>query len=294
MPLTEMATLLADAVKGGYAICYCESWNLESLEAVIQAAEELRSPTIAGFNGGFLLRPQGGKPANIAHYASLAALLRKATVPAAFLLNETDSLPQIEEAIDLGFTAVMPDNDHLEFPAYRELVKQVVKRAHRHGVSVEAQIGKLADASGHSLAQDTDPAAAKAFVEETGIDALAVAVGNVHILTTGKAPLDVEALARIHEQVKIPLVLHGGTGIPLEVATECIKAGVAKVNFGTVLKQVFLEAVREKLAPYHVPMSPHPFLGMGGEQDILMAGAEAVKREVSKLLHTFNSVGKAS
>jgi fructose/tagatose bisphosphate aldolase len=93
--------------------------------------------------------------------------------------------------------------------------------------------------------------------------------------------------------VEIPLVLHGGTGIPLELAPRCIQLGVAKVNFGTGLKQAYLAATRDNLAHYKEPMSPHPFLGMGGEHDILIAGREAVKTEVMKLLRAYGSAGKA-
>ncbi len=293
MPLVPMKQLLADATHGGYAVCYCEAWSLESFEAVVEAAEELRSPVIAGFNGGFLMRSNGTRPANLAYYAGLGLALRSAAVPAAFILNETDDLDQIRLGIELGFNAVMVENERLGIDDYRRCVNQVVEMAHRHGVSVEAQIGRLPDGSGHSAEEITDPAAARAFAEETGIDALAVAVGNVHILTTGKASLDLTALGRIHRAVKIPLVLHGGTGIPLDLAQECVRLGVAKVNFGTALKQAYLEAIRGKLAAYRAPMSPHPFLGMGGEQDILAAGGEAVKAEVKKLLRAYGSAGKA-
>ena len=288
-----MTRLLADATAGGYAVCYCESWNLESLQAVVEAAEEVRSPIIAGFSGGFLMHPGRSKPANLAYYAGMALALRKASVPVAFLLNETDSLSQIEEGISLGFNCVMVENEPLPLDQYRPLVKQVVEIAHRQAVAVEAQIGRLPDGSGHATAEITDTALARAFVEETGIDALAVAVGNVHILTTGKSPLDLEALERIHSAVEIPLVLHGGTGIPLESAKDCIRRGVAKVNFGTTLKQVYLEAIREILAAYRAPMSPHPFLGMGGERDIIVAGLEAVKLKVKELLRAFYSADKA-
>ena len=288
-----MTQLLADATAGGYAVCYCESWNLESLQAVVEAAEEVRSPIIAGFSGGFLMHPGRSKPANLAYYAGMALALRKASVPVAFLLNETDSLSQIEEAISLGFNCVMVENESLPLDQYRSLVKQVVDIAHQQAVAVEAQIGRLPDGSGHTTAEITDTALARAFVEETGIDALAVAVGNVHVLTTGKSPLDLETLERIHSAVEIPLVLHGGTGIPLELAKDCIRRGVAKVNYGTTLKQVYLEAIREILAAYHAPMSPHPFLGMGGERDIIVAGLEAVKLKVKELLRAFYSADKA-
>ena len=139
----------------------------------------------------------------------------------------------------------------------------------------------------------TDPQAARAFVEETGIDALGVAVGNVHILTEGKEPVDKDALARIHDAVRVPLVLHGGTGIPLEFAPELIRFGVAKINFGTSLKQAYLEAVRTKLAAYQVPMSPHPFLGMGGPEDIMVAGREAVKIKARELMRALGGSGKS-
>jgi len=294
MPLVPMTQLLADATRGGYAICYCEAWNLESFQAVIQAAEELRSPIIAGFNGGFLMRAPKVYPGNLACYAGMAHALLRTSVPVAFLLNETDSLTQIKEGIDLGFNAVMVENERLTLADYWQLVKQVVEIAHKQGASVEAQIGRLPDGSGYSAAETTDPALARAFAEETAIDALAVAAGNVHILTTGSATLDLRVLEAIREQVSIPLVLHGGTGIPLESAQDCIRLGVAKVNFGTLLKQAHLEAVGGKLAAYRVPMSPHPFLGMGGEQDILLAGLEAVKIKVKELLQAFGSVGKAA
>jgi len=293
MPLVSMSHLLADATRGGYAVCYCESWNMESLEAVIQAAEELRSPIIAGFNGGFLMHTERAKPASLAYYAGLALALRHTTAPVAFLLNETDSFTQIEEGIALGFNAVMVENDHLRAEEYTRLVKRVTGIAHPQGVSVEAQIGRLPHGSGNFSAQPTDPERARAFVEETAVDALSVAVGNVHILTEGKATVDLRALERIREAVQVPLVLHGGTGIPLEMARDCIRRGVAKVNFGTALKQAYLEAVREKLRAYQAPMSPHPFLGMGGSQDIIMAGAEAVKMKTKMLLQAFGSVGKA-
>lgn len=293
MPILSMNDLLARARTEGYAVTYCESWNLESFQAVVQAGEEERSPIIVGFNGGFLGHPGRSKPEDLCHYAGFASVLQRSKIPAAFLLNETDDFAQIEQGIALGFNSVMVENEHLKLYEYRDLVKRVVKLAHSRAVSVEAQVGNLPNPTGHSQGATTDPDAARAFVEETGIDALGVAVGNVHILTRGKAPLDEEALAKIRDAVKIPLVLHGGTGIPLELAPNVIRLGVAKVNFGTTLKQAFLEAVRAKLAAYQVPMSPHPFLGMGGPDDILIAGREAVKAKTRELIRAFGGTGKA-
>ena len=296
MPLVSMKQILSDTGGRGYAVCYCEAWNLESLQAVLEAAEDACSPIIAGFNGGFLAHPGRAKPEDLAYYAGMGLALREAVVPVAFLLNETDDLSQIARGIEMGFNAVMVENERLDQDKYQGLVKKVVEVAHRDGVSVEAAVGHLPDGSGgnHSQAQITEPEAARVFAEETGVDALAVSVGNIHILTAGKASIDLDLLARIHDAVKVPLVLHGGSGIPLELAGSLIGLGVAKINFGTTLKQAFLAAVRDKLREYEEPSSPHPFLGMGGEHDVMMAGRRAVKAKTTELLRLCRSAGKAT
>ena len=294
MPLVSMTQLLTEACAGSYAVCYCESWNLESLVAVAEAAEELEAPIVAGFNGGFLKHPARPKPQELAYYAGLGLALRRCRVRVAFLLNETDDFEQIKRAIELGFNAVMVENERLEASQYRSLVRKVVAIAHPAGVAVEAAAGRLADGAGHLTAEATSPGEAQTLVEETGVDALGVAVGNVHILTEGQASIDLERLENIRARVAVPLVLHGGTGIPMERIDDYIQRGVAKINFGTALKQVYLEAVWQKLAAYRRPMSPHPFLGMGGEEDILAAGHDAVKQKVKELVTLTRSADKAA
>jgi len=188
----------------------------------------------------------------------------------------------------------MVENNDLAPDAYQSLVKDVVRLAHPKDVAVEAQVGHLPNGwdAGHGTGQITDPKEASRFVAETGIDALGVSIGNVHIMTEGKASVDLTALARIREATEIPLVIHGGTGFPPEQAREAIALGVAKFNFGTTLKQVYLKALREKLAQYAEPMNPHPFLGMGGDKDILVAAREAVKHRVKDLIETYGYAGK--
>jgi fructose-bisphosphate aldolase class II len=295
VPLISMKAMLADAREGGYAVCYCESWNLESFQAVVEAGEEIGAPVIAGFNGGFLRHRLRRQPERLAYYSAQASALRGSAVPVAFILNETDDLAQIAEGIEAGFNAVMVDSDTLRREEYEQLVSRVVRMAHARGVSVEGQVGRLphgCDAGG-VRGEMTDPKAAKAFVERTGVDALGVAIGNVHILTYGKAAIDLSVLARIREAVDIPLVIHGGTGFPPEAASEVIGLGVAKFNFGTNLKQAYLAAIREKLAAYAEPMNPHYFLGMGGEQDILVAARDAVKARVKELIRVYGfAVGR--
>ncbi len=294
MPLASLSDMLADAQRQGYAVPYTESWNQESLEAVIDAAEESHSPIIAGFNGGFLRHSTRQKAENLAYYTGFCQALNMAKVPVAFILNESDDLAQIRAAIELGFNAVMPENEGLEVEDYRKLVKAVVRIAKPRGVWVEAQIGLLpaGHADHNGSGSMTDPDLAAEFVADTGIDALAISIGNVHILTEGKATIDLEAVRRIREKVSVPLVVHGGTSLTAESLRDLVKLGVAKVNFGTVLKQAYLEAVRQSLAKYHAPMSPHEFLGKGGPQDIMAAGREAVKREVLRLIEMCGAKGR--
>ncbi len=293
MPLISMKEMLAEARRGGYAVTYCESWSLESLQAVIEAGEAEKAPIIVGFNGGFLGHAGRSKPEDLRYYSCFSTALEKCSVPVAFLLNESEDFDQMECAAKLGFNSLMVENENLDVATYRDMVKRVVKMAHSRGISVEAQVGHLPNASGHGNGNATDAEVAGTFVEETGVDALGVAVGNVHILTQGTKPLNEAALKAIRDTVSVPLVLHGGTGIPMEILPRLPEFGVAKVNYGTTLKQVFLEAVGEKLAAYHVPMSPHPFLGMGGPQDILVAGREAVKAKTRELIRALGGSGRA-
>ena len=296
MALTSMKDMLGRARRGRYALCYFEAWNLESLQAVVEAAEETRSPVLIGFGGGFLMRPERPHPERLEYYGALGlAAARLASVPVALLLNETDSFDQIKKAVDLGFNGVMVEDERLSAAEYHDLVQRVVKWSHRRGVAVEAQFGHLPEgvsARGHQRGL-TDPESASEFAQSTGVDALAVSIGNVHIMARGRAVIDLELLAEIDRQVGLPLVVHGGTGFPRKSVQQAVRYGVAKFNFGTGIKQAYLRALRGSLRKYHEPMSPHPFVGMGGKNDILVAGREAVRREVVKLLQAFGSAGEA-
>src|ERR1700730_12044819 len=295
MPLVPLAPMLDEARNGGYGVCYCESWNLESFQAVVQAGEECRSPIIAGFNGGFLRHNSRSKPEDLSFYAGLKLALERSSVPIAFLLNESDSQDQIEQGIELGFNAVMPENEGLELDEYQALVKAVLAFARPRNVWVEAQIGLLPNGSatndGHF--EITDPEVAGQFVEDTGVDALAVSIGNTHVLTAGKSSVDMDVLRRVGEKVKAPLVLHGGTSIAHDRLRDLVRLGVAKFNFGTALKQAYLDAVKESLTKYQRPLNPHPFLGMGSKLDIMVAGRDAVKGKVKELLQACGSTGRA-
>jgi ketose-bisphosphate aldolase len=295
MPIVSLHDILRNARHGSYGVPYCESWNLESAQAVVEAAEKVRSPAIVGFNGGFLQHPSRRQPEKLAWYAGVRPALESASVPVALLLNESTTLDQIAEAIRLGFNAVMPENEGLSLDEYRCLVKQVVALAHPNEVWVEAQIGTLPAGRGslHSSNGDmTDPRTAADFVSETGVDALGISIGNVHVMTCGKASPDLDALKRIRAMVEVPLVVHGGTSLTPESLRTIVELGVTKINFGTVLKQAYLEAVRERLASYGPPLNPHRYLGMGGEEDIMTAGRQAVQRKVEELMEICGSTGR--
>ena len=266
----------------GYAIGYFESWNLESLQGVLDAVEQTGSPTILGFNGEFLRRPERLATERLEIYAAMGrAACDSAKVPCGLIFNECEDDRFIARAIDEGFNLVMPVNPKLAFDQYVSWVRSVVQRAHARGAGVEAEVGELP--SGTTGASDgagaaTDPELAARFVEATGVDLLAVSVGNVHVLIDGQQGLDLDRLEAIGRRVAAPLVLHGGSGIATGDLQVAIRMGVAKVNYGTYVKQRYLAAVRAALETGE--SNPHELLGMGGRRDVMVAGRLAVRDAV--------------
>jgi len=285
VPLEPIDAMMRHAALAGYAVGYFESWNLESLQGVVDAAEEARSPVILGFNGDFLSRPRQADE-RLAWYAALGlAAARSSNVPCGLIFNECPRDDWVRQAISAGFNLVMLADQEAPLAELEERVAAVARLAHAQGVAIEGEVGELpmgvedpgktADYPGGHL---TDPGTAAAFVEKTGVDLLAVSVGNIHIQLRGEQALDLDRLHEIAQRVSVPLVLHGGSGIAAESLRAAIKLGVAKVNFGTYLKQRYLAAVREAIAKDVA--DPHRLLGIGGAEDLLTAGRLAVKRAV--------------
>jgi fructose-bisphosphate aldolase class II len=247
MVASDLTRLLRDAQAGGYAIGYFEVWNLESTRALVEVAEEEKAPLIVGFNGGLI-----GERDGLEYYAALArAAVEKSRVPAVSLLNELVDFRQVMQGLRLGFTAVMVDFSDQPFRRNVDLTRRVVEVCHPMGVAVEAQLDRIPSAEDGMPPKDvekhfTDPDRAARFLEETGVDALSVSVGNVHGLYKGKARLDYERIRRLRS-LGVPLVLHGGTGISDEDVGEAVEAGIAKINLGYELRQAFLKGVREGL-----------------------------------------------
>ncbi len=283
--LVPFKDLLADAQAGGYAVGYFEAWDGYSLEAVLEAAEAENAPVILGF-GGVMMEPnwfEGGGLERLGALGLTAA--QRAKVPVSFILNEVGTYELIVRGIQAGFNVVMLDSSDLPYREHVQLTRQVVQTAHAVGVAVEAEVGELPDASGDmggGTGRMTDPDEAARFVDETGIDALAVSVGNVHTLIDGQAAIDLERLEAIHQAVSVPLVIHGGTGFPEEAIAPAIARGVAKYNVGAVLKGAFLAGLAEAVAVLPQEASVHQVMGSRKEADVLQQGKARMKEEVTR------------
>jgi fructose/tagatose bisphosphate aldolase len=287
VPFTE---LLAGARAGGYAVGYFEAWDGYSLDAVIRAAELERSPAVVGF--GCLLVDQGwldrGGIEVLALTGRLAA--ERTDVPLALLLNEAHTLAHGLRGVEAGFGAVMLCTSEVGVNA------ELVRVAHALGVGVEAELGSLPAGDSHgridrSHASLTVPGEAAAFVAATGVDALAVSIGNIHTLEGGAGTADLERLESIRQAVNVPLVVHGGSSFPPEAVPAVIERGVAKFNVGTVLKRDYLDAL---FAGYDHAPSVHDLVGSHGESDVALRASGAVVERVRSLMRLYGSSGMAA
>jgi ketose-bisphosphate aldolase len=292
MPLSPINTMMKKAMQQGYAVGYFESWNIESLYGVIEAAEDSRSPVIIGFNGEFLSEPERTAPERLSWYGALGrAAAESASMPCGFIFNECPFDDWVRRAVTAGFNLVMPVPAHGEADGdYKARVRSIVEYAHRQDVAVEAELGTLPFGGEHG-GQTTDPDYAASFVKETEIDLLAVSVGNIHVLLEGRKGLDLRRIEALRKKLDTPMVLHGGTGISDESLKEAIALGMAKVNYGTVLKQRYLAAVRAALDTSEA--NPHKLLGVGGTDDVLVAGRKAVREAVLEKMELLGCMGKA-
>jgi ketose-bisphosphate aldolase len=295
MPLKPVFDLVHDAREKKYALGYFESWNFESLQGVLDAAEQTRSPIIIGFNGDFMSDGSRRLPERLRCYAELGkAAASGARVPCGLIFNECPRDEWVRDAMLAGFNLVMPADHEASYEDYVRRVTALTEDAHQRGVAVEAEIGQLPSGASGEVKEDgqmTDPEMAERFVRATGVDLLAVSVGNIHVMLRGEGELDLERLARIHEHVSIPLVLHGGSGIPGIALREAIRRGVVKVNYGTYLKQRYLKAVCFTLEKGNI--NPHELLGMGGDWDIMVAGRIAVRDAVLERIELLGCCGRA-
>jgi ketose-bisphosphate aldolase len=300
MPLVSMSRLLHHARSHQYAVGYFEAWNLESILAVKDAAEEADSPVILGFNGGFLGNDRRRVRENVHHYGALGrAIAERARVPAALILNEAAQVPLLLEGLAAGFNVIMHDHQACSLEESLAINQELVRAAHAVGAEVEAEIGELPAhdirTDSQSRGKKTDPEAAADFVRRTGVDALAVAVGNVHMLEGSKAALDLDLIRTLRRRIDVPLVLHGGTGIETAALQEAIRLGIAKINVGTILRRTFILSLDRYFREHPAAgVDPSEGTSTGGAEDLLVGARRAVSEEVLKLMTTFGSTGMAS
>ena len=299
MPLVPFSELMAAAEQGQYAVGYFESWNLESLLAVADAAEATRSPVILGFSGISLPSPERMVKEKLSVYAGLGLeTCRSLGVPACLLFNESPDLNWVLESIDLGFNLVMFSDDQLGWEEQLEAIVRVVARAHPAGAAVEAELTALPGIKGElsmlpSESRLDDPAPARAFVERTGVDALAVNVGQVHVHGRSQVHLDLSRLVQLRAAVPVPLVLHGATSVLREDLAAAAQGGVRKINVGSILKRTFFETLRRASNRAGETYNPYQVMGSGMSGDVLIEARVALQRVLEDYMRLFGSAGKA-
>ena len=257
MSLVPMSEILIPARRGGYAVGAFEVWNLESVQAVVAAAEGLSQPVI------LQVGPYEADYAGLEDISRIAVFhARGARVPVAIHLDHGDTFERVMQCISHGFTSVMLDVSHLPYAENVAATKEVVRVAHACGASVEGELGRIGgEETGIDVTNEdahlTNPDQALEFANETGIDALAVAIGTVHGFYKSKTNIRLGLLEEIAERVPIPLVLHGGSGTPDTDVSKAVSIGIAKVNICTELVAAFADTFvneqEEQDFRYNVP-----------------------------------------
>ncbi|MDO4941812.1 MAG: class II fructose-1,6-bisphosphate aldolase [Lachnospiraceae bacterium] len=283
MPLVISKQLLLDAQKGGYAVGAFNVENMEMVQAVIAAAEEMRSPVI------MQTTPSTVKYASTDFfYANVRVAAEQASVPVVMHLDHGSSFELAMTAYRSGYTSIMIDGSHGTFEENVEVSKKVADACHPGNVPVEAELGKVGgkedDLEGGDDNPYTDPEQAVEFVKRTGVDSLAVAIGTAHGIYKGEPRLDLDRLSEIRKVVEIPLVLHGTSGVPDETVSECVRRGICKVNYATDLRIAFTKGVKKVFADTPDVIDPKKYNA---------AGREEVKQYVMQKMQVVGSVGRA-
>jgi tagatose 1,6-diphosphate aldolase GatY/KbaY len=280
--LTSTKTLLEDARASGYAVGAFNVYNLEGAKAVVSAAESERSPVILQIHTAAL--QYGGRPL----IALCLEAAKQTTVPTSAHLDHSNSSRDIYAAVDAGVFSIMADGSELGFDDNVSFTTEMVEKLHKHNGTVEAELGRLAGTEDdlttpEAFASLTDPALAEEFVKRTGVDALAVCIGNVHGKYPGEPKLDFDRLATIRDAVDVPLVLHGTSGLPDWMVRRCIELGVCKFNVNTEVRRAYTDALRNG-----VSLEKPPDL-----VDLMESAVDGMTSVVAEKLRFFGSTGQA-
>lgn len=284
MALVSSQPLLQTARRNGYCIGAFNVHTLEMLQAVVEAANETDSPVIVQSTVG-TVKHMGEQ--YIAAAAEVAA--RGSHVPIALHLDHCTDFALIVRCIRAGYTSVMIDASQFPFAENVALTKKVVELATAAGVNVEAELGKVGGVEDDIVVADheallADPNECAEFVELTGVTSLAPAIGTAHGIYKGDPNIDFDRIRQIAAKVEIPLVLHGGSGIPEEQVKRCVALGMAKMNVATELRIAFTEAIKEVFA--HNPAENDP-------RKYMAPAKQAMKEAVIEKLRLCGSIGKA-
>ena len=237
--------MLLKAQREGYAVPAFNIHNLETVQVVVDTAMEMRSPVILAGTPSTIDYAGGEYIKAIAEVAA-----SKYNIPIAIHLDHFEEIDEIKKYIDDGFKSCMIDASKEVYEKNIKIVKEVVEYAHRYDATVEAELGKLGGQEDDLVVDEkdamyTNPDDAVDFVNKTGVDSLAVAIGTAHGLYKGEPKLDFERLKEIRSKVSVPLVLHGASNVPDELVKKAISLGICKVNVATDLKIPFSDAVKE-------------------------------------------------
>lgn len=279
--LVTMNDVLYPAKKGHYAVGLFNAVNMELARGIIEAAEQTGSPVIMGT--AEILFPFG--PLEEVSYL-LIPMAKKANVPVVIHLDHGLNRETCIKALELGFSSIMYDCSTDPYEVNVEKVREMAEIAHSYGASIEGELGHVGNNEGSAEGSDpsaflTDPAMAKDFVDKTGVDALAISVGNAHGAYKFPPKLDFERIRTIAGMVNVPLVLHGGSGLSDSDFKQAIFDGISKVNIFTDINVAAVRGARER------------FTDEGkGITDLIEAQVEAVKLETIKKMELFDSIGK--
>ncbi|GMQ11554.1 hypothetical protein CsSME_00054150 [Camellia sinensis var. sinensis] len=279
--LSSTKELLLNAEKGGYAVGAFNVYNLEGVEAVVAAAEEERSPAI------LQIHPSAFKQGGIPLVACCISAAEQASVPITVHFDHGDSKQELMQVLELGFDSVMVDGSHLPFKDNISYTKFISFLAHNKNMMVEAELGRLSGTEDELTVEDykarlTDANLAQEFIDTTGIDALAVCIGNVHGKYPATGPnlrLDLlKDLYALCSKKGVCLVLHGASGLSRELIKECIEQGVRKFNVNTEVRKAYMDSIgRPQKDLIHV----------------MASAKEAMKGVVAEKMRLFGSSGKA-
>lgn len=259
MSLVPAGPLVREAAAAGRAVAAFNIITLEHAEAVVAGAEAAGLPVILQLSEN-AVKFRGGQLLPISRAA--AACAAAAAVPVGLHLDHVKSPDLLRQACDAGFSSVMYDAAHLPYGENLETTRSAADWAHANGLWIEAELGEVGGKNGaapldpHAPGARTDPDEARRFVADSGVDALAVAIGSSHAMTSRTAALDHALLARLAKSVDVPLVLHGSSGLPDAELAAAVAGGIRKVNIGTALNVAMTEAIRTHLTP----ADPRPYL----------------------------------